>query len=389
MQNRGSIRKLKKENTWQISFELPKDELTGKRRRKYYTFHGSKKEAEKFKTQKLSELDNGILKTTEKIKFVDYLNYWIETMENMVKKTTIEGYKHYIDKHIKPAFNNVYLQDLKKEHLQCFFNNKLKNGRLDGKGGLSSKTIKNIYVIVHQVLEMAYNSDLINKNVSNGLKLPKVKKYEANFLSKKPLMEILEKSKGTEIYIPIALAIFTGMRRGEVLGLSWNNVDFENKIVKVEQQLQEINGKLEITTPKTESSIREVYIPNIFVEILKRYKVEQDKRKLKLGKSYKNDINAVCTYETGELFNPKTFSRKFNRFLKKNNLPEIRYHDIRHSHASLLFSQNIQDKFISQRLGHSSTTTTKEIYTHLYEKDKKEVGKIIEKIFYNEERKAG
>ena len=380
---RGSIRQStsKSTNSWKITIELEKDELTGKRKQKYYTYHGTRKEAEHFLTQKLNELDKGILCTSKKIKFEIFLDYWLDTIKINKKETTIEEYTHYIDKHIKPNLGKIYLQDLKKTQIQAFYNNEFKNGRLDGKGGVSPKTLKNIHNIIHSVLDMACNSDLISKNISNGLQLPKVEKYNAKFLEKEQLLELVKKAKNTDIYIPIALAIYTGMRRGEILGLSWDNINLKEKTIYVKQQLQEINGELKITTPKTKTSIRTIYISQQLVSILSIYKLEQQNLKLTLQQNYENNINAVCTYPSGKLFNPKIFSKKFKKFINDYGFPDIRFHDLRHSHASLLFSANVQDKLISERLGHSSTSTTKELYTHLYEKDKKNIGNIIENLF--------
>lgn len=380
---RGNIRPSTKKsvNSWKITIELEKDTITGKRRQKYYTYHGTKKEAEKFLTQKLNELDKGILCTSKKIRFEDFLDYWLNTIKINRKESTIEEYEHYINKHVKPKLGKIYLQDLKRAQIQAFYNEELKNGRLDGKGGISAKTLKNIHNIIHSALEMAYTSDMINKNISNGLLLPKVEKYNAKFLDINQLLELIEKAKNTDIYIPIAIALYTGMRRGEVLGLSWDNVNLKNKTIYVKQQLQEIKGELKLTKPKTATSIRTVHIPQQLVSILSSYKLEQKKLKLQLGQKYENKINAVCTYFNGKLFNPKRFSKKFKKFMKDYDLPDIRFHDLRHSHASVLFSINVSDKLIATRLGHSSTTTTKEIYTHLYESDKKNVGNIIENLF--------
>lgn len=387
---RGSIRPSTKKSvdSWKITIELEKDIITGKRKQKYYTYHGSKKEAEKFLTQKLNELDKGMLYTNKKIRFEDFLDYWLNTVKINKKESTIEEYEHYINKHVKPKLGKIYLQDLKRTQIQTFYNDELKNGRLDGKGGVSAKTLKNIHNIIHSALEMAYTSDMINKNISNGLQLPKVDKYNAKFLDKNQLLELVKKAKNTDIYIPIAIALYTGMRRGEVLGLSWDNVDLKNKTIYVKQQLQEIKGELKLTKPKTDTSTRTVYISQQLVSILSSYKLEQKKLKLMLGEKYDNNINAVCTYWNGKLFNPKRFSKKFKKFVKENGFPDIRFHDLRHSHASLLFSKNVKDKIISERLGHSSTTTTKEIYTHLYESDKKNVANIIENLFNENEKQV-
>ena len=374
----GSITR-RNENTWKITIELPRV-IPGKRNRAFYTVHGTKKDAEKVKNEKLKELSDGIL-LNNKQTFSSYLDLWLSTISYSKKESTIDEYSHYINRHIKPYFKNTLLQDLRTEQIQTFYNFELSHGRLDGKGGVSAKTLQNIHRIIHPVLEMAYNNDLIHRNVANGVILPTPEKYKAEYLTKEQLRQILIASENSDIYIPIAIGIFTGARNGEVLGLTWNNIDFENQTLTIEKQLRYSHEKFKFETPKTKSSIRTISIPTILVEILKKYQKEQLELQLKLGSAYGNSFNLICTTPLGEPIKTKNLSKKFNRFLKENQLPIIRFHDLRHSHASLLYSMKIQDKYISQRLGHSSCSTTKEIYTHLYKEDEMKIGNMIEDIF--------
>lgn len=375
---RGNIRQRTK-NSWTITIELPRDEITNKRRQKYYTIKGNKKDAEKFLTEKLRELDTGILIETKSMKFGEYLDYWKDKTFSNLEITTKEGYIQKIDKHIKPYLSNILLENLKPLHLQNFYEEKLKNGKLDGKGGLSERTVLALHRIIHSALEQAVKWQLVIRNVAECVEPPKAKKFEAKFLTDKQTEELIHKAKNTDIYIPIMLAIYTGARRGEILGLNWDNVDLEKGIIKIIDNLCATKNGLIIKQPKTKSGIRTIAISKSLITILRAHKVNQMKNKIRLGKHYQ-DNNMVCCYEDGHLFNPKRFSAKFNELLQKNELPIIRFHDLRHSHASLLVKMGVQPKEISSRLGHSNIGITMDYYSHLYEEADREVANMFEKL---------
>lgn len=375
---RGNIRQRTK-NSWTITIELPRDEITNKRRQKYYTIKGNKKDAEKFLTEKLRELDTGILIETKSMKFGEYLDYWKDKTFSNLEITTKEGYIQKIDKHIKPYLSNILLENLKPLHLQNFYEEKLKNGKLDGKGGLSERTVLALHRIIHSALEQAVKWQLVIRNVAECVEPPKAKKFEAKFLTDKQTEELIHKAKNTDIYIPIMLAIYTGARRGEILGLNWDNVDLEKGIIKIIDNLCATKNGLIIKQPKTKSGIRTIAISKSLITILRAHKVNQMKNKIRLGKHYQ-DNNMVCCYEDGHLFNPKRFSAKFNELLQKNELPIIRFHDLRHSHASLLVKMGVQPKEIFSRLGHSNIGITMDYYSHLYEEADREVANMFEKL---------
>lgn len=368
MKSRGSIRQISKaKKSWKIIIELPKDEVTGKRRQKSFTCYGTKKEAEKFKTEKLRELDTGELIETKKIKFSEYLDYWlkVESQSNL-RKNTVEGYKHYINRHIKPKLGNILLEDIKPIHLQKFYLQQLESGELKSGKGLSKRTVQSMHRIIHKALQQALKWRMITRNVADNVEVPKAEKYEARFLDEKEIRNLIEKVKDSELYIPVVISCFTGLRRGEVLGLTWEDIDFEKGYIKISKQLQRIGGENILVPTKTAKSNRKVAISKTLIDILKKYKTKQMENKILLGEKYGNDINAVCTYQSGKLFNPKRFSAKFNEFLKKAELPIIRFHDLRHTHASLLLKMGVKDKLISERLGHSSIGITMDLYSHIY-----------------------
>lgn len=379
MSSRGNITLISKEKkSWKIRIELPKDS-NGKRKQKCYTVYGSKKEAEKFLTEKLRELDTGLLIDTKKMKYSEYLDYWKEKTFGNLEITTKEGYIQKIDKHIKPYLGNLYLENIKPLHLQNFYDKLIENGKINGKGGLSNRTVLAIHRIIHSSLKQAVKWQLVIRNVAESVEPPKAKKYKAGYLTDEQTEKLLNVAKYTDIYIPIAIAVYTGARRGEVLGLNWDNVNLEKGYIRIIDNLCATNNGLIIKQPKTNNSIRTIAISNTLIKILKKHRIKQLENRMLFGSAYKEN-NMVCCYEDGHLFNPKRFSAKFNELLQKNNLPTIRFHDLRHSHASLLVKLGVQPKEISERLGHSNIGITMDLYSHLYEETDRQVAEMFDKL---------
>lgn len=372
--SRGSIQKRGK--NYRIVISCGNDLETGKRIQKTFTVSGTKKDAEKYMTEKLREYDTGILCANKDMYFADYLDYWFsQHCEINCKATTCQGYKQKINHDIKPFLGKIKLQQLTPIHLQQFYATKLKDG-------LSKKTVKQLHAIIHSALKQAMKWQLVALNVANNVEAPKPLSYTPTILNKSDVLCLINNAKDSSIYVPIMLAIFTGMRRGEICGLKWNNVDLENGTITVVQALYNIKGVgLSFDTPKSSKSIRKISISTTLIKILKEEYLKQQLLQKKLGCMYEKN-NLVCCNENGSKINPDSLNPKFHRVLKNLNLPCIRFHDLRHSHASLLLEQGSQLKVISDRLGHSTISITADIYTHVNDCTNKETADKFENMLY-------
>ena len=351
---RGYIKQRAK-GSYSISVYLGIDNITKKKKYKWYTVKGNKKEAEKFLAEKINEINNGIFVDSKDMTMEDYLNYWYtQSCITKLAPTTYESYKRNIDVHIIPILGNIKLKDLKPLHLQTFYANRLEYG-------LSKTSVKYLHRILHSALNQATKWQLVPMNIANNVDVPKPEKYIAKILNPEQVTLLLNSVKNTNIYLPVLIAISTGMRRGEILGLTWDNVDLENSTLKVVNSLVPTKNGLQLLPPKTKTSIRKISLSPNLVEILKIHK----------AKNYSNEF--VCTLEDGSIITPSSLNHKFKDIINENNLPSVRFHDLRHSHASLLLSQGVQPKMISERLGHSNINITMDLYSHIYEADNIEI----------------
>jgi integrase len=361
MLKRGYITKRSK-SSYSVVISIP-----GTTKRKWYTIKGDLKEARRFLTEKLRELDTGMLIDNKNMTFEQFLNYWYsERCLSKLSPTTYESYRRNLDKYIIKELGYIKLEDLLPLHLQTFY-------RKCSNKGLSNTSVIYIHRIIHCALKQAMKWQLLIRNVADCVELPKKERYEAKVLDSLDILKLITSIKDTQIYIPIMIAISTGMRRGEILGLTWDNVDLINGTIKIVQALYPTKSGLTILPPKSQKSRRIISISPTLIKILKEYKLEQQKKIINIENIYKQNF-VVCN-EDSSPYNPTKLNHSFKDILKAHRLPEIRFHDLRHTHASLLLSQGVQPKVVSDRLGHSTIAITMDLYSHTYEAVDKEVAR--------------
>ncbi len=354
---RGHIRK--RGSKYSIVVDIGKNPATGKRQQKWFSGYRTKKEAQADLARIINELEQNtfILPSTDTLS--EYLQYWIEQRKPNLSPTTIYGYKSMMKNHIIPSLGQVELNQLKPLHIQEYYNNKLKI--------LSPTTVLHHHRMLRKALEDAKEWQLIKINPADHVEAPKPKRYKATVLNIDEIKELLKALEGNRLEVSITLILFLGLRRGELLALEWSDLDLENKTITIKKNLVrggDSGNELIIKEPKTEESIRTIYLSDNILNLLKKQKIVQKKNKMKYGPKYK-DSDFIFTTEMGNLINPASFSREFGDFIKSNNLKKIRLHDLRHTNATLMLKSKIPAKVASERLGHSNISTTLDLYSHV------------------------
>ena len=238
-------------------------------------------------------------------------------------------------------------------------------GRKANKGGLSSTTVLQHHRVLREALQHAVHENLLAINPASRVPSPKRARPAMQALDAEQTSRLLAGVEGTSLRAPVFLAVFTGMRRGEILALRWQDVDLGNATLAVRRSLEETHSNgLRFKEPKSRSGIRQVDLPPLMVEALRRHRSEQAKLRLALGSAWK-DHDLVCTAPDGGPMKPDNLSSAFPKLVRRLGLPRVRFHDLRHTHASLLLRQGVHPKVVSERLGHSGVGLTLDTYSHL------------------------
>ena len=312
--------------------------------------------------------------------FSDYMKEWLNSIYNAMSKTTIGGYQSNVNAVICPYFEKtgIRLNELKTIDLQDFYDYEYSLDK-------NPCTVKHYHSNIHTALEKARINQLITHNPSDDCKLAETQQYIPTIYSKKELEEFLKKIRGCKLEIPIFITALLGVRRSEALGLKWNRVDFEEGTITIAHTItqstvnhQRVVVKKELG--KNKSSYRTLPMPLILKEFLKEIQEKQKENKKIFGNSYKNTENYVCVDMEGNLIKPDSLTKEFSKFLKENNLPKIRVHDLRHTIGSLLIQNGSSLREIQEWLGHSNVKTT-EIYTHLDASTKVHSVNVLNNLF--------
>ncbi|HHV62395.1 MAG TPA: site-specific integrase [Firmicutes bacterium] len=376
----GSIRK-RGENSWEIQITLGKDPVTGKKKRIYETVHGTRKDAQKALRNLLHSIDEGTFVEPSKMTVRQFLEQWLTTHKPNVAPTTWTWYQLVCQKHIIPHLGDIPLQKLTPLAIQEFYIQKLETGRLDGKGKtLSSNSVKHIHRILHKALETAVKLQIINRNPCDSVEPPKVVKKEARYWTPEEAAKFLEAIKDDRLYALFYLALGTGLRRGELLGLRWEDIDLAKGCLTVRQELVRAQRGTLFKEPKTESSKATIALSRSVIDVLKQHKVRQAKERLMMGDQY-HDNGLVFTKFDGSPLEPTCISgRYFRKLIKKAGVRQINFHGLRHTHGTVLGAAGVPLKSVSKRLRHSSVAITGDIYSHVFDEMDREVAETFDDI---------
>jgi integrase len=239
----------------------------------------------------------------------------------------------------------------------------LTTGRRDGKGGLSPRTVQHTHRVLKQALRQAVQWRLLAVNPCEAVEPPKVEEPEIEVLSQGEVATLLRAAEGGRMYAPILLALTTGMRRGEVLGVRWSDVDLDGATLRVEQAVEQTKAGLRFKPPKTKRSRRTITLPALTVTALRRHRAQQAEERLALGLAGADDWLVFTRYD-GATVEPRFFTKSFTRLAASAGLPHVTFHGLRHTHVTQLLAAGEHVKVVSERAGHSSVAVTLQIYAH-------------------------
>lgn len=312
------------------------------------------------------KIQTGTYESPSRLTVGEWLDSWLKNYVSLsLRPTTWANYETQVRKHLKPHIGKKKLTQLRTGDLQKIYNLKVTDG-------LKPKTIKNIHNVIHSALEQAKKEGIITINPADAVILPKPGIKEMATLGVDEMKHFLAAAKNSKHYAAYLLELATGLRRGELLGLKWPDLDLKSGTVTVNRGLVRAKGQgLIFQEPKTHYSRRTISIPLQVARELERHKAKQNIDKLELGKAYYNDNLVFCTKE-GKPLDPSEFTRHFQRLLKAAGLPRLRFHDLRHTFATVSLQEGVSAKVIQEVLGHHSAAFTMQVYSHVTEKMKRE-----------------
>lgn len=349
-----------------IIIELGKDPSTGKRRRMVRAVRGNKRQAEREMVRLINELEQGTYVEPAKMTVGEYLTAWLaDYCRSNLAPSTYASYERIVIKHLIPALGALRLASLQPMHIQGYYSFALERGRRDGKGGLSPRTVQYHHRVLREALQHALKWQLVPRNVADAVQAPRPRRQEMKVLDAEQLASLLAAAADTCDGRLIALAAYTGMRLGEVLGLRWQDIDFETGHIRVQQVLQRLPGQgFLVLPPKTERSRRQIAMSPTLADMLRKAKKEQAEHRLRYGKDYQ-DLDLVFCHPDGRPFDPSVVSQRFRRLADSLGFHGVRFHDLRHTHATLLLAQGVHPKVVQERLGHQSINITLDTYSHV------------------------
>jgi len=356
---RGRIIKRKGSNNYTIVLQLGLDSATGKRKQQWITAGTSKREAEKQMAELIHELDNGNYIKPDRTTVAQYLRRWlVECGKPSLTPRSYERYKGIIEKNLIPAVGRIRLLELRPEHIQRHHANMVDRG-------LAVRTVRYDHIVLHGALRMAVKWQLLPRNVADAVEPPKAKHSEMQTWDSDEITEFLEAAKTTPYHVIFYMALYTGARRSELLGLSWRHVDLLYSQISIERGLHWTKNEGYIfTQPKSAKSRRTIALPPSLVLLLKEHKEKQECARLLIGKPL-TEGDLVFAHEDGSPLFPNSVSRAWSLLAKKAGIKVIRFHDARHSHATLLLKQGAHPRVVQERLGHSTIATTLDVYSHV------------------------
>jgi integrase len=361
----GNITKRGKAS-WRVKVELSRDPVTGRRRYHLETVHGKREDAKAKLVEIAEQMRKGEHVEPSALTVRIYIKAWLAAPAGISPKTA-ERYRQLAEQQIYPLLGAIALQKLGEADVQDWHDKLLASG---GRGGkpLSARTVGHAHRVLHRALARAVIGKRVFRNVASAVKPPKVEDHEIEIIPADQVSDSLAKLRNHALY-PIAVtALGTGLRRGELCGLQWGDIDLDGASLRVERSLEESNSGLRFKAPKSKAGRRTVSLPPSVVDVLRAHRKQQLELRLALGLGRPADDALVFCEHDGSPLSPDKLSRDWGRVVVARKLPKVSFHALRHTHVSALIDAGLDVFAVSRRIGHGSAALTLKTYTHWFSK---------------------
>ncbi len=352
--------------SWRVRVDMV-DPVTGKRRQPQRTYK-TKREAEAGMAQWLVEIDRGTAVERSNMMLGEYLAYWLDSVaQHRVRPTTLASYRQIIRNRIAPALGEIPLQRLTPAQVQAIYGRLLEGGRRDGRGrALSPRSVRYTHAVLRMALQDAVKLGLVPRNVCDAATPPKAARPQVEYWDIDDMRRFLGVAREDRYGALWILALHTGMRRGELLGLRWQDVDLDQAILQVRQSLVESGGVIGFQEPKTSGGRRSITLDDTTVTTLRGHRTRQLEERLKASVLWQGEGNDLMfTTERGTPPQPSNINRRFVALISRAGVSRIPFHGMRHSHATMLLTRGVHPKVVAERLGHAGIAITLQTYSHV------------------------
>jgi integrase len=375
--SQGHIR-LQGKGSWELKFDLGRDPLTRKRITKYATFRGTKRKAQEELTRLLAHRNEGSYVDPTKMTVAAYLRHWLEAdIDRRVAPRTAARHRGIVEQNIIPRLGHVPVRKLTAVHIEAFEAELQREGWVKPrrqpkprsgaeaapmeKLGLSAQTVQHVHRTLSQALSHAVRLGVLFKNPAQQVKPPKPDRREIKILAKDEIGTLLKAASNTWLYLPVLVAVTTGLRRGELLGLGSSDLDLKAGTLTVNQSMERIKGQIAFKAPKTKTSRRSITLPAVTIQALHEHHLDQAEARLKLGLG-RDPRGLVFTRADGQQLDPDSLSKAFGRLVAAADVTPITLHGLRHTHISHLLMDGVHVKVVSERAGHANVNITLSVY---------------------------
>jgi len=363
---------------WAIVLDV-RDAATGEHKRRWHSFAGTKRAAQTECARLISGMSGGTYLEPNKTTVAQFLDRWLDDIKSKITAKTLERYMEIVRKNLVPALGAITLTKLQPMHISEAYAKALSGGRRDGAGGLSPSTVHYMHRLLKQALAHAVRWQMLARNPADAVDPPKIERATLNTYDMAQTAELLDAVRGTRMLIPVVLGVLCGLRRGEIAALRWQHIDLAGGQLAVVESAEQTTAGIRYKKPKS-GRARTVALSGSVIEELRLHRVRQAQELLKLGVR-QTDATFVCAREDGMPLQPCSLTQAWRRIAAGGSLPRVRFHDLRHAHATHLLASGVHPKVASERLGHSKVGITLDLYSHVLPNMQADAAALVDEAF--------